>query len=84
MSRDSYDLPPEGVYLPARYKKRIDSRRLFIDDAKAGLAGMPMDGAFLAHLLQQQGKAAGESYQDGHAEGTKARAVARKARSKTR
>ena len=78
MSRDSYDLPPEGVYLPAHYKKRIDSRRLFIDGAKAGMAGMPMDAAFLAHVLQQQGKAAGDAYQDGHAEGIKARALARK------
>ena len=79
MSRELYNLPPAGVNLPARYKKTINSRRLFIEGAEAGLAGLPIDAEFVENLLTKQGKAAGEAYHDGHAEGTKARKLARKA-----
>jgi hypothetical protein len=78
MSRELYRLPPAGVNLPARYKKTIISRRLFIEGAEAGLAGRPIDAEFLKNLLSKQGKAASEAYQDGHAEGSKARARAGK------
>jgi hypothetical protein len=79
MSRELYNLPPAGVNLPARYKKTINSRRLFIDGAEAGLDGRAIDAEFVANLLAKQGKAASEAYHDGHAEGTKARVLARKA-----
>ena len=75
MSRELYRLPPAGVNLPARYKRTINSRRLFIEGAEAGLAGRPVDAEFLTNLLAKQGKAASEAYQDGHAEGSKARAL---------
>src|SRR5690349_10904151 len=46
VSRELYRLPPEGVNLPARYKKTINSRRLFIEGAEAGLAGLPINADF--------------------------------------
>ena len=58
MSRALYNLPPAGVNLPARYKKTINSRRLFIDGAEAGLDGRPIDAEFLENLLAKQGKTA--------------------------
>jgi len=79
VSRELYNLPPAGVNLPARYKKTIMSRRLFIEGAEAGLDGRPIDAEFVANLLAKQGKAASEAYHDGHAEGVKARVLARRA-----
>ena len=83
MSRELYRLPPVGVNLPAHYKKTINSRRLFIEGAEAGLAGLPINADFDDNLLAKQGKAASEAYHDGHAEGSKARVLARKAGSRS-
>lgn len=83
MSRALYNLPPAGVNLPARYKKTINSRRLFVEGAEAGLAGRPIDAEFADNLLARQGKAASEAYRDGHAEGLKSRGLARKLGSKS-
>ena len=83
MSRELYNLPPAGVNLPARYKKTINSRRLFIEGAQAGLDGVPITPEYDSRLFKQQGQAAREAYQDGYSEGTKARLLKRSLRSKS-
>ena len=73
MGNPLYKLPV-GVNLPAKYKKTINSRRLFIEGAQDGLAGRALTPEFKRELLKHQGDTAWQAYNEGHAAGTKARA----------
>ena len=69
MISEVYKLPP-GVNLPAKYKTTINSRRLYIDGAEAGLARRPIMPEYVNGLLKQQGGSAWLAYCDGYAAGT--------------
>jgi hypothetical protein len=73
MSNELYKLPP-GVNLPARYKRTIHSRQLFVQGAHDGFAGRPIAQAHERDMVWRQGQAAWQAYVEGHAAGTKARA----------
>jgi len=57
-----YDLPA-GIEIPSRYKRTTTARRYFIEgaqDAQAGRSGYDQES-----LVQHQGAAAWQAYQDG-------------------
>ena len=72
MSHELYKLL-RGVNLPARYKRTINSRQLFVQGAHDGFAGQAIPAEHERDLIRRQGKTAWEAYVEGHAAGTKAR-----------
>ena len=73
MSLELSRLPP-GVNPPARYKRTIHSRLLFVRGAHDGFAGRPISPALERELLGAQGQTARNAYLEWHAAGLKARA----------
>lgn len=73
MSLELSKLPP-GVNLPARYKRTIHSRLLFVRGAHDGFAGRAIPPAPERERLGAQAQTAWNAYLEGHAAGMKARA----------
>ncbi len=73
MSNELYKLPA-GVNLPAKYKRTINSRRLFVEGAYDGFAGRAITPERESDIVRRQGETAWQAYAEGHAAGTKSRA----------
>jgi hypothetical protein len=72
VSHELDKLPP-GVYLPARYKRTINSRQLYVLGAHDGFAGRAITPERERELVRRQGQTAWQAYVEGHAAGTNAR-----------